>query len=70
VVVTLTATRHDLVADAEIAFSRVHALVGGGGGSIHAEMLAQIAEAKVVLRGLRFRAPDIWRNVAEEGCIH
>ncbi|QAY78519.1 M56 family metallopeptidase [Sphingosinicella sp. BN140058] len=69
-VVTWAASAHAPVGNSDGAVDRLRALTGGGGGSVQTHFLAQVAEAKVVLRGLRFRAPDMWHEVPTEDCVH
>jgi beta-lactamase regulating signal transducer with metallopeptidase domain len=53
---------------ADLEAAAAQALASGGGAMRH-DALSQIAEAKIVLRGLRFRAPDMWNQLAKEDCI-
>ena len=72
-VVTVTANEHEPALDAVSPRGGLHEIavaVGGGGGTVQSDMLAQIAEAKLVLRGLRLRAPDMWQNAADGDCTH
>ena len=54
--------------EVEATVERLRTIVGGQGGSVRTEAVAQIIEGKAKLRGYRLRAPDLWKHEGSE-CI-